>query len=806
MHLGRQILITSLIIFVAGIFSTAEAKSLYAITDHDASTLIVYNIQGDRLKHQAHTYVTKYATGAVGLAIDSNLKILFITYESSAVIEWVNAETLAQEGFITISGVSNLAGIVADEAKQRVYTVERESNRLYICTWDRDKQELVLMDPPYVTLTDLDNNGAWGLALDETTGRLYVGNNTNMVHFYDTNDWTHLGARDVGRPAADVAVDPSNGQHNAYLYIGALYRRAGQGHYFLVKHDLEASDENISNIENEIGTVPIGLAVDPDSGLLYITTPDRQIRVYDCSKTPFICTLSVDTGARSGGCGICVPTKDVSYKWPLALRITDNTIDNDCLSMGDHVAYTINYGNTITKPSDPNYVGVVNDVVIIDYLPPETDFDSASENGVYDSNLHTVTWDIGLLSPGNSDFVTVTAKINKNAEQGGAITNYCEMQSKSTHNKAKVNTLVCHWCSWNPSPANGATGVKQTPILHWSPGDNAAQHDVYLGTNEAKVSNADTRTAGIHRGRQTATNYAPGELQWGQTYYWRIDEINNLDIRSPWKGSVWSFTTADYIIVDDFEDYNDDSDRIFQTWIDGFGYTDPSPGHPGNGTGSTVGYVDPPFTEQTTVHEGGQSMPFNYNNITRPYYSIAERTFDVPQDWTRKGVKALALWFHGDLGNSAEQLYVGVQDSAATTTVVNHDNSDATMLNTWQEWNIDLREFSDAGVNLKNIKKMYIGVGDRTGQQPGGSGMLYFDDARLYRPRCIPELAQPDNDLSGNCVVDYADLEIMSRQWLDNGAGLTADLDVDGDIDLNDYAGLADSWLDEQLWPSASGR
>jgi len=1002
MQLKKQVLTTSFIILVPmyiGIISgTGQAKSLYAITDHHASTLNVYEIQGDHLRYQAHINVTKYGTDPAGIAIDSNLKLLFITYESSAVIEWVNAETLAQEGFITIPGVSNLAGIVVDEAKQRVYAVERDSNRLYICAWDGNKEKLVLMNPPYVTLTDLGGHGVWGLALDETTGRLYVGNNTTMVHFYDTNNWVHLGMRDVGLPMADVAVDPNNGQHNAYLYIGALYRRAGQGHFFLVKHDLEDFYEETSNITSEIGTVPIGLAVDPDSGLLYTTTSDRQVRVYNCSELPFILTYSVDTPGGSGGAGICVPTKDVSYKWPLALHITDNTADNDCISMDGQLTYTINYGNTITKPSDPNYVGIVNDVVIIDYLPPGVDFDSASDNGVYDANLHTVTWDIGILSPGNTDYVNVTVNVNENAEQGGTIINYCAIKGESIRNTATELTALCHWSSWNPNPPNGATGVKSAeggPTLCWSPGDKAVQHDVFLGTNEAAVVNAHAATVGIYRGRQFATIYNPGELEWGQTYYWRIDEVYNLDPHSPWKGNIWSFTTADYITVDDFEDYDDYTNRIFETWIDGFGYTDPPPGHHGNSTGSTIGYVDPPFTEQTIVHSGQQSMPFGYNNVTWPFYSMAERTWVVPQDWTRNGVKVLTLWFRGlpksvcsfsldekidiytmtaggmgiggesdqfhyaykrlsgvgaivvkvisvsnthdwakagvmirdtldpdsafsavyitpdngcifqarfakgadsnadmvtdeqesikapywvklerrvgnsfmayysknpatdpwhpmgsntqiiamspdvyiglaltshntkqacvaqfadvattgtvsghwksqDIGivsNSVERLYVAIEDSAAKFLEVNNTDPNATVLDMWQEWNIDLKEFSNAGVNLSSVKKMYIGVGDKNSTTPGGEGMLYFDDFRLYRPRCLPSILKPDNDLSGNCVVDFADFAIMSRQWLNIGTDLMADLDKDSDVDLNDCAALADTWLDELLWP-----
>jgi hypothetical protein len=62
-------------------------------------------------------------------------------------------------------------------------------------------------------------------------------------------------------------------------------------------------------------------------------------------------------------------------------------------------------------------------------------------------------------------------------------------------------------------------------------------------------------------------------------------------------------------------------------------------------------------------------------------------------------------------------------------------------------------------------------------------------------------MGKPAADLSGNCVVYYADLLIMAGEWLGSGAGLAADLDSDGNVDLADYAKLADTWLEEVLWP-----
>jgi len=87
------------------------------------------------------------------------------------------------------------------------------------------------------------------------------------------------------------------------------------------------------------------------------------------------------------------------------------------------------------------------------------------------------------------------------------------------------------------------------------------------------------------------------------------------------------------------------------------------------------------------------------------------------------------------LSNEAEPMYVAVNDNA----VVYHDDPNAPLIDTWTEWNIDLKEFADQGINLANVDKIAIGFGDRNNPQPGSSGRMYFDDIRLYRPRPEPE-------------------------------------------------------------------
>jgi predicted outer membrane repeat protein len=96
----------------------------------------------------------------------------------------------------------------------------------------------------------------------------------------------------------------------------------------------------------------------------------------------------------------------------------------------------------------------------------------------------------------------------------------------------------------NPSPDDGADNVDVERILSWTGGAGAAFHDVYLGTDGDAVTDSDAAdTTGVYRGRLDSTSYAPSEaLEWSQTYYWRIDEVDR-DGRIT-TGELWTFTTS----------------------------------------------------------------------------------------------------------------------------------------------------------------------------------------------------------------------------------------------------------------------
>jgi len=337
-------------------------------------------------------------------------------------------------------------------------------------------------------------------------------------------------------------------------------------------------------------------------------------------------------------------------------------------------------------------------------------------------------------------------------------------------------------------PSNGQENVPVKAELSWERPAGSISFDVYLGTDFDDVNNASsTMPLGVYRGNQEANTHTPGGLELNTTYYWRIDEVNENEPNSLWKGPVWNFTVAEYFVIDDVELYNNSDNKIYDTWLDWFE----------NGTGAVVDLgvypVDP-------IRTGARSLLFDYHNSYPgcDNYSEIERGYDSPQDWTIGGAKVLTLYFYGEPNNdtnATEQMYVCLEDGSENAAVVPYvGDANDLKRQEWQEWNVDLRDFTD--VNRASVCKVYVGFGDRYNPQPGGAGFVYFDDIRLHGCRS----GGLEADITEDCVVDLSDAAVMAEQWLGSGFPLKADLYENCKVDFKDYSLLAGSWLKEQLW------
>jgi F5/8 type C domain len=253
----------------------------------------------------------------------------------------------------------------------------------------------------------------------------------------------------------------------------------------------------------------------------------------------------------------------------------------------------------------------------------------------------------------------------------------------------------------DPVPADAATDVDLDLTLQWRSGREVAVHDVYLSTDRDAVDAGTALVDSVEESR-----YAAGGLTLGETYYWKVDEVNEAATPGVWEGNVWAFSTLEFLVVEDFEGYDNEDNVIYESWIDGWV----------NDTGSTVGYLEAPFAETTIVRSGRQSMPLFYDNAG---VATSEAEYEPTlRNWTASGVQSLSLYFYGAEGNTG-QLYVKINGVKVT-----YDGDVADIATAqWLPWNIDL-----AGVgNVGNVSNLTIGI-----EGAGATGVVYIDDVRLY--------------------------------------------------------------------------
>ena len=98
-----------------------------------------------------------------------------------------------------------------------------------------------------------------------------------------------------------------------------------------------------------------------------------------------------------------------------------------------------------------------------------------------------------------------------------------------------------------PKPADGAKLKETSTLLSWPKANFAVSYDVYFGNSFDDVNDGAKST---FVGNQTQKFLVvgmrgspfPDGLVPGTTYFWRIDEVNQAEPDSPWKGYVWNFS------------------------------------------------------------------------------------------------------------------------------------------------------------------------------------------------------------------------------------------------------------------------
>ena len=232
-----------------------------------------------------------------------------------------------------------------------------------------------------------------------------------------------------------------------------------------------------------------------------------------------------------------------------------------------------------------------------------------------------------------------------------------------------------------PSPADGTIDVPVDASVSWIEAEFATGRELWIGKAGA-MEKVDPAPSG--------TTYTPGNLELGQTYQWRVDQVGPSGTVT---GHTWTFTAAGYLIVDDFQSYTDDA-GIRSAWVDN---------------------IDEAGVEYVFLATGGNNaMRFEFQNQFDPYVTETSRTFNSSQDWTAQSVEELSLSFNGEHENMEHLMYLTLEDASGQSFKIEHPYTHACQSDSWRQWTIALGQFSDEGVDLTSVKKITIGLGDGT--------------------------------------------------------------------------------------------
>jgi uncharacterized repeat protein (TIGR01451 family) len=482
-----RINIRTLIFIVSVLFvATTQAETtnlLYILADISANPAIIleYSIGDKGRLHEKHQYeIPYYGIGAVGLAIDSDSQHLFVTYEDSAVIQILDATTMASKGTFTVQGPDseNLAGIVYDHDNQLLYCVRRRQETLFVFYWDPATATLTpVADSPF----SLKGATAYGIALDEVNDLLYVANHTRTIRMYNTSDWSEAGTIELDRHVVSVAVDEAN----EFIYAGGGYL----GNRYLTQYDLTAASNNERDVEIKEGGA-LGICVDQTTGYVYVGTGydgkkgGDDLLVYDLSLNCI--EQERDIGNPTGLVISCPRRNHFHLTKEVVSGIVAELHGYKYVHPGGTVTYNISFNSD-------NLDYTAKNVSIVDKLSKDVDFVTADEDGVsgkYDKDNHEYTWNYSSVPPGFSASLNLVVQVKENIPAGRKITNDVIINSSDTLQTTANNNVYTRAIDYLPIDITvdiiGGIPVDGKCV---AAGENITYRICFDNNNEYKVNN-----------------------------------------------------------------------------------------------------------------------------------------------------------------------------------------------------------------------------------------------------------------------------------------------------------------------------
>ncbi len=507
---------------------TATAKSMYVIAqivnfDRDLP-IHVYDIGTDgKLTYQTEVAAPFLGAGMVGIAMDSDSGHLFCTYKNSARVLVVDATTLEQRAVLSIPNATDLAGIVYDHENGLLYCTDRSTETLYVMRWDADKCTLI---PALGSPFTLEGAATYGIALDEYNDLLYVAGPGVRIGVYSTWDWSLVRTLPVSHFAVSIAVDP---ERDAVYYGGGYFDS-----FYLTRYRLSDGDTEEVLVDPNAGVM--GLGVDPDTGLVYVTTGrdnregGKDLMVFDANLRQL--QVIEEIGRPTG---LTIPLHRTSFN---PLHLTKTVVDGLGAESDDDGSRYIIIGDDVTYSicfDDGGYD--LAEVSVLDTLPAELEFVTATGDGTfgrYDATAHTYTWHNPPLTTGATTCLDMVCRLPSDTASGQTITNRVTIDSDKTPPATIGVSVIATEATYNPLNLRNVVvwptaGDGEGSIVYASPGGEVTYRICFDNRNNDRavdnIAVVDTLPAQVEFVGATDDGLFGGYDRSTHTYTWTYSSL-----------------------------------------------------------------------------------------------------------------------------------------------------------------------------------------------------------------------------------------------------------------------------------------
>lgn len=307
----------------------------------------IFGVNGNKLTDINTSYVPTNKGSAIGLAISTKNKLLFVSHEGWGVVDVINAETGAPLPDLTIPSTSNIAGIVVSESRNRFYAVNRGSTHLFVYNMQSDGTVTEVPGEEFDLVAGAYGLDVWGNKLYATHG--YSQYNTVTVYDLDkkkkVNEYTTTNALNMA-----IAVDGSDSS-NVMVYTTWTSQNPANG--ILTQYNINTGVEKFI----AMGRDGRGVSVNPALGLVYAATGDNsdatpaELRTYgegqfksDMTNSPT--PLDSEDLIQGGGGATDVLAVGVTFNPDVTIEITEPADKN--VSLCNYVTFTMTVKNPVS--------------------------------------------------------------------------------------------------------------------------------------------------------------------------------------------------------------------------------------------------------------------------------------------------------------------------------------------------------------------------------------------------------------------------------------------------------------------------